>query len=63
MLQPFDGVDMAQVSTGCFMMGGDDGDYDEKPVLLVCFDQSFWIDCTEVKNYQSTHFGGLAVQL
>jgi len=50
--QTFDGVEMALVPVGCFMMGSDNGSDDEKPVNQQCFDQPFWIDRYEVTNKQ-----------
>jgi len=46
------GVDMALVPAGCFMMGSDAGDSVIQPVHEVCFDAPFWIDKTEVTNGQ-----------
>lgn len=51
-IQAFDGVDMALVPVGCFMMGSEDGSSDEQPVQRQCIDQPFWIDKTEVTNAQ-----------
>jgi len=51
-IQDFDGVDMALVPAGCFMMGSDDGVSNDEPVHEVCFDAPFWIDKTEVTNAQ-----------
>ncbi len=48
----FDGVEMVEVPTGCFMMGNAKGRRDEQPVQQVCFDQPFWIDRYEVSNGQ-----------
>jgi formylglycine-generating enzyme required for sulfatase activity len=50
--QTFDGVDMALVPIGCFDMGSNDDDSDEKPVNQQCFEAPFWIDKTEVTNAQ-----------
>jgi formylglycine-generating enzyme required for sulfatase activity len=58
--QSFDGVEMVLVPPGCFMMGGEDGDADEKPVHEQCFEQPFWIDKTEVTNAQFAQFNGQA---
>jgi formylglycine-generating enzyme required for sulfatase activity len=38
------------VPAGCFMMGSDQGNPDERPVHQQCFDRPFWIDVTEVTN-------------
>jgi len=51
-IQAFDGVAMARVPAGCFMMGSNAGQSDEQPVHEVCFDTPFWIDVTEVTNGQ-----------
>jgi formylglycine-generating enzyme required for sulfatase activity len=50
--QSFDGVTMALVPAGCFMMGSEDGYDDETPVHEQCFDEPFWIDVYEVTNAQ-----------
>lgn len=50
--QSFEGVEMALVPVGCFMMGSNDGSEDEKPVHQQCFNQPFWIDRTEVTRAQ-----------
>ncbi len=51
-IEEFDGVEMALVPAGCFMMGSEDGGDDEKPVHEVCFEEPFWIDVYEVTNKQ-----------
>lgn len=48
----FDGVTMVYVPAGCFMMGSNNGDSDEKPVHEVCITQPFWLDKYEVSNGQ-----------
>ncbi|MBN1287649.1 MAG: SUMF1/EgtB/PvdO family nonheme iron enzyme [Anaerolineae bacterium] len=45
------GVPMVYVPAGCFMMGSEDGNTDEKPVHEVCLD-AYWIGKTEVTNAQ-----------
>ncbi|MBI5670922.1 MAG: SUMF1/EgtB/PvdO family nonheme iron enzyme [Chloroflexi bacterium] len=45
-----DGVSMALVPPGCFIMGGEDGEADEQPAHTQCFNKPFWIDVTEVTN-------------
>lgn len=50
--QDFNGVTMVLVPAGCFMMGSDNGDSDERPVHEQCFDEPFWIDKYEVTNEQ-----------
>lgn len=52
MIREFDGVEMALVPIGCFMMGSNTGDNDEKPVHEQCFNEPFWIDVYEVTNQQ-----------
>jgi iron(II)-dependent oxidoreductase len=52
LVQDFDGVAMAQVPPGCFMMGNEDGRRDEKPVSEICFNRPYWIDQYEVTNAQ-----------
>jgi formylglycine-generating enzyme required for sulfatase activity len=51
-IETFDGVEMVLVPPGCFMMGSDDGEFDERPVHEICFDAPFWIDRYEVTNEQ-----------
>ena len=48
----FNDVTMVLVPAGCFMMGSENGDDDEKPVNEQCFDIPFWIDKYEVTNAQ-----------
>ncbi|MBA3871600.1 MAG: formylglycine-generating enzyme family protein [Anaerolineae bacterium] len=50
--QTFNGLEMVLVPVGCFMMGSNDGDDDEKPVTKQCIQKPFWIDKTEVTNKQ-----------
>ncbi len=45
------GVPLVYVPAGCFLMGSDDGDPDERPVHRVCL-SAFWIGRTEVTNAQ-----------
>jgi serine/threonine-protein kinase len=45
-IEEFDGMEMALVPVGCFMMG-DNGEGGEQ-----CFDEPFWIDAYEVTNAQ-----------
>ena len=52
LVQEFDGAAMVLVPAGCFMMGSEDGDSDERPVNQVCFAEPFWIDRYEVTNEQ-----------
>jgi formylglycine-generating enzyme required for sulfatase activity len=56
----FDGVEMVLVPPGCFMMGSDSGESDEKPMNELCFAVPFWIDRYEVTNAQFAAFVGQA---
>lgn len=49
-------IKMMRVPPGCFMMGSEMGDSDEKPVHEQCFDAPFWIGQTEVTNAQYAEF-------
>ena len=51
-IQEFNGIPMALVPVGCFEMGSEDGDSDERPVETICIDEPFWIDVYEVTNEQ-----------
>ncbi len=46
--EELNGVEMMLVPAGCFMMGSENREEDEKPVHDQCFDAPFWIDRTEV---------------
>ena len=61
-IQSFDAVDMVQVPAGCFMMGSNNGEVEEKPVHRACFAEPFWIDQTEVTNAQFAVFNGQAAK-
>jgi formylglycine-generating enzyme required for sulfatase activity len=50
--QTFEGVEMAFVPAGCFMMGSDQGRRDERPAHEICFESPYWIGKTEVTNAQ-----------
>lgn len=52
------GVEMALVPAGCFSMGSEDGENNERPVHKGCFAKPFWIDVYEVTNAQFTTSGG-----
>lgn len=54
-IRQFDGVQMALVPAGCFMMGSWVLE-EEQPVHQLCFDDPFWIDVTEVTNMQFRAF-------
>ncbi len=71
--QDFNGVEMALVPPGCFMMGSTEADIaalnqqystsgfsDQGPQSHVCFDEPFWIDKTDVTQAQFKQFGGQA---
>ncbi|MBZ0284097.1 MAG: SUMF1/EgtB/PvdO family nonheme iron enzyme [Anaerolineae bacterium] len=60
LIRQINGVPMALVPTGCFLMGSDDGAADEAPIHWQCFQTAFWIDQTEVTNGQFAVFGGTA---
>lgn len=49
-IEEFDGVTMALVPVGCFMMGSESGRDNEKPSHEQCFDEPFFIDIYEVTN-------------
>lgn len=57
------GVAMVLVPTGCFMMGNDSGDYDERPAHEVCITRPFWIDKYEVSQAVFKQFNGQSVKL
>ncbi len=60
MIHNFKGVPMVLVPAGCFTMGSEDGDSDERPAHEQCFDAPFWIDRTEVTQAQFAALGGAA---
>jgi formylglycine-generating enzyme required for sulfatase activity len=66
-VKTFDGVEMALVPPGCFMMGASDADIakqqgnsDEAPQTTICFDAPFWLDKNDVTNGQFKQFNGKA---
>ncbi|MDZ4764130.1 MAG: SUMF1/EgtB/PvdO family nonheme iron enzyme, partial [Chloroflexota bacterium] len=61
-IRAFDGVEMALVPVGCFLMGSaaPEANDNEQPVHEVCIDTPFWIDVTEVTQAQFAAFGGVA---
>ncbi len=59
-IREFDGVEMALVPAGCFTIGSETGDDDEKNGNEVCFDEPFWIDRYEVSQEQFVTFEGQA---
>ncbi len=58
-IQEFDGMEMVLVPPGCFLMGNEDGDEDEKPVHEICFDAPFWLDRYEVTQGDFVRLGGI----
>ena len=50
-VQEMNGIEMVKVPAGCFMMGSEDGDSDEKPTHEVCL-SAYWVGKTEVTNAQ-----------
>ncbi|HRE47173.1 MAG TPA: SUMF1/EgtB/PvdO family nonheme iron enzyme [Aggregatilineales bacterium] len=60
LVRTVDGVPMALVPPGCFMMGSEGGEANEKPAHRVCVEQSFWIDQMEVSSAQFQAAGGNA---
>lgn len=50
--QTFNDIEMALVPPGCFMMGTNYGNPDERPANKQCFASPFWIDRYEVTNKQ-----------
>ena len=61
-IEASEGVEMALVPAGCFMMGSNApvAASSEQPVHEVCFEESFWIDRYEVSNVQFEQRGGVA---
>ena len=55
----FDGTTMVLVPVGCFMMGSEDGDSDERPVHKQCIEEPFWLDKYEVTNLA---YGGVGCE-
>ncbi len=51
-IQEFDGIRMALVPAGCFMMGFEEDIAGQIPIHEVCFEEPFWIDVYEVTNEQ-----------
>lgn len=47
-----DDIQVVLVPAGCYQMGSVDGDDNQIPVHLQCFEQSFWMDRFEVTNFQ-----------
>ncbi len=55
----FDDVTMVLVPAGCFMMGSETGDSDERPVHEVCIESPFWLDKFEVTQADFERLGGI----
>lgn len=53
--EPVTGLEFVEIPGGCFQMGSEGNDPDEKPVHEVCV-QSFWMSRTEVTNGQYHRF-------
>jgi formylglycine-generating enzyme required for sulfatase activity len=62
--EAIDGADMVLVPMGCFMMGREDGDTDERPVRERCITEPYWIDKTEVTraDYAACVDAGVCVE-
>jgi formylglycine-generating enzyme required for sulfatase activity len=58
----FDGVTMVLVPAGCFMMGSEDGDSDERPAHEVCIEALFWLDKFEVTQADFERLGGVKAE-
>ena len=61
--QDFNGVTMARVPPGCFIMGtapSASSHKNESPTTQICFDKPFWIDKTDVTQDQFKRLGGIA---
>ena len=57
--QDFDDISMVLVPAGCFTMGSEDGESDERPTSEQCFTAPFWIDQTEVTQADFERLGGV----
>jgi formylglycine-generating enzyme required for sulfatase activity len=55
-IEAFDGVDMAYVPSGCFIMGSDTDNPNESPAHEVCIPYDYWIDRYTVSNAQMAAF-------
>ncbi|MBF0163167.1 MAG: SUMF1/EgtB/PvdO family nonheme iron enzyme [Magnetococcales bacterium] len=53
--EPMTGLEFVEIPGGCFQMGSEGNDPDEKPVHEVCV-KSFWMSRTEVTNGQYHRF-------
>jgi formylglycine-generating enzyme len=59
-IEVIDDVEMVLVPVGCFMMGSEDADNDERPLHQQCFEEPFYIDRVEVTNLQYGSSGAFA---
>lgn len=57
--QTFNDIQMMLVPAGCFDMGSNYGNSNEKPVEEFCFEQPFWIDRTEVTQADFSRLNGV----
>ncbi len=55
-IQEIDGVKLALVPAGCFDMGYEAEYENEAPVHQICIEKPFWIDQTEITNFQYAKF-------
>jgi formylglycine-generating enzyme required for sulfatase activity len=53
-----DNIPMVLAPPGCFTMGSDVGEVNERPPHIQCFDNPFWIDQTEVTQADFSRLGG-----
>jgi formylglycine-generating enzyme required for sulfatase activity len=60
--QVFDGVTMVLVPAGCFQMGSEDGESDERPAHEVCIEAPFWLDKFEVTQADFERLGGVKAE-
>ena len=55
-VRQFSDIEMVLVPAGCFLMGSEDGEADERPEHEVCIDEPYWIDRTEVTHAAFAEF-------
>jgi formylglycine-generating enzyme required for sulfatase activity len=60
--QQFEGIIMVLVPRGCFRIGASPQDADEHNGNVICFDEPFWIDQTEVTQTQFERLNGTAAE-
>lgn len=51
-IRVINGIEMCLVPPGCFMMGSEDGEENERPVHQRCIDKPFWIGRYPITNAQ-----------